>query len=94
MAQSRRGCFSSVPTCSREARKQPYLSYHAVPSDPEQRRPSEETRVRTLRMKPGSTSVGSRHFSQEDFVSGSTTRRLKHGSVPSLFTWNSFSSPD
>uniref|UniRef100_A0A8C5EN53 Uncharacterized protein n=1 Tax=Gouania willdenowi TaxID=441366 RepID=A0A8C5EN53_GOUWI len=37
MAQSRRGCSCSVPGCSCGARKQPYLSYHAFLTDPDQR---------------------------------------------------------
>ncbi|XP_024858190.1 uncharacterized protein LOC112449844 [Kryptolebias marmoratus] len=94
MAQSRRGCFCSVPGCSCGARKQPYLSYHAFPTDPDQKRQWVQAIRRDegpdFRIKPGSTFVCSRHFMQEDFVRGSTISRLKSGAVPSRFTWNNF----
>ncbi|XP_014823234.1 PREDICTED: uncharacterized protein LOC106903763 [Poecilia mexicana] len=96
MAQSRRSCFCSVPHCSSGARKQPYLSYHGFPTDPDQRKQW----IQAIRreegpdfcIKRGSTYVCSRHFTLEDFVSGSTTR-LKSGAVPSLFAWNNFTAP-
>ncbi|XP_054895831.1 ubiquilin-1-like [Poeciliopsis prolifica] len=44
-------------------------------------------------IKTGSTFVCSRHFTPEDFVSGSTISRLKSGTVPSLFAWNNFTAP-
>ncbi|XP_032419231.1 uncharacterized protein LOC116720208 [Xiphophorus hellerii] len=97
MAQSRRSCFCSVPGCSCGARKQPYLSYHSFPTDPDQRRQW----IHAIRrdegpdfcIKTGSTFVCSRHFTLEDFVSGSTISRLRSGAVPSLFAWNNFTAP-
>ncbi|XP_027899825.1 uncharacterized protein LOC114161015 [Xiphophorus couchianus] len=97
MAQSQRSCFCSVPGCSCGARKQPYLSYHAFLTDPDQRRQW----IHAIRrdegpdfcIKTGSTFVCSRHFTLEDFVSGSTTSRLRSGAVPSLFAWNNFTVP-
>uniref|UniRef100_A0A3B5MBV5 THAP domain-containing protein 1 n=1 Tax=Xiphophorus couchianus TaxID=32473 RepID=A0A3B5MBV5_9TELE len=82
-------CFCSVPGCSCGARKQPYLSYHSFPTDPDQRRQW----IHAIRrdegpdfcIKTGSTFVCSRHFTLEDFVSGSSISRLRSGAVPSLF---------
>ncbi|XP_013881477.1 uncharacterized protein LOC106530414 [Austrofundulus limnaeus] len=95
MAQFRRGCFCSVPSCSCGARKQPYLSFHAFPTDPDQRRRWVQAIRRDegpdFRIKAGSTFVCSRHFTADDFVSQSAIRRLKSRAVPSLFSWNNFS---
>ncbi|XP_043967671.1 uncharacterized protein LOC122828302 [Gambusia affinis] len=97
MAQIRRSCFCSVPGCSCGAKRQPYLSYHAFPTDPKQRRQW----IHAIRrdegpnfcIKSGSTFVCSRHFTLQDFVSKSATRRLKSRAVPSLFAWNNFTAP-
>ncbi|XP_028292134.1 uncharacterized protein LOC114455233 isoform X4 [Gouania willdenowi] len=97
MPQSRRGCFCSVPCCSCGARKHPYLSYHAFPTDPGQRRQWIQAVRReegpNFCIKPGSTFVCSRHFTKEDFISESIISRLKSGVVPSLFPWNNFIAP-
>uniref|UniRef100_A0A8C5HVG2 THAP-type domain-containing protein n=1 Tax=Gouania willdenowi TaxID=441366 RepID=A0A8C5HVG2_GOUWI len=84
------GCFCSVPGCS-------YGPHNAFPMDPEQRRQQNQAVRRDegpeFCIKPGSTFVCSLHFTQEDFVSGSTISRLKSGAVASLFPWNHFFAP-
>ncbi|CAL9683874.1 unnamed protein product [Knipowitschia caucasica] len=97
MAQSLRASFCSVPGCSCGARKQPYLSFHAFPTDPDRRRQWIQAVRRDegplFTIKTGSTFVCSRHFTPEDYLTGSTVSRLKSGAVPSLFPWNNFIAP-
>ncbi|KAL0984350.1 hypothetical protein UPYG_G00140330 [Umbra pygmaea] len=93
MAQSSRRCFCSVPFCSNNKQKFPYLSFHNFPVDGEIRacwvraiRRDEGPRFRILR---GSTFVCSQHFPPGDLYTSASGRiRIKQGSVPSRFHWN------
>ncbi|KAH7976578.1 hypothetical protein HPB52_016519 [Rhipicephalus sanguineus] len=81
--------YCCVPHCkSWSGRKETGISFHEIPSD-------QELREKWLKVisrdnwTPNSTScystVCSRHFVPSDFKEGCTTRRLKKGSVPSVF---------
>ncbi|XP_077421168.1 uncharacterized protein LOC144051704 [Vanacampus margaritifer] len=97
MAQSKSRCHCSVPGCSSNAFKQPYLSFHAFPSDTELK----QKWIQAVRreegphfvIRKGSTFVCSRHFTTDDYVLGITVRRLKPEIVPSLFPWNNYTPP-
>ena len=97
MAQSTSRNFCCVPGCSSSTQKQPYLSFHSFPVDPNlkprwiQAIRREEGNQFTI--KRGSTYVCSRHFAKEDYVGGCGVRRLKSDVVPSLFPWNNFTAP-
>ncbi|XP_017309237.1 uncharacterized protein LOC108256664 isoform X2 [Ictalurus punctatus] len=81
----------SVPTCTNNSSKQPYLSFHSFPTDVLVRRKwicairrDEGEHFKILR---GSTYVCSQHFKESDYSKTSGRKRLKHGAVPSRFQW-------
>ncbi|XDV26073.1 hypothetical protein PO909_029871 [Leuciscus waleckii] len=95
MAASSRRCYCSVPGCSTSKQRQPYLSFHDFPKDEHLRK----AWVRLIRrdegpsfnISRGSTFVCSLHFDEESiYVSKSGRRRLKSGTTPSRFSWNSW----
>ncbi|XP_039518191.1 uncharacterized protein LOC120472185 [Pimephales promelas] len=92
MAASSRRCYCSVPGCSTSKQRQPYLSFQ---KDEHLRK----AWVRLIRrdegplfhISRGSTFVCSLHFDEESiYVSKSGRRRLKSGTTPSRFSWNSW----
>ncbi|XP_065096727.1 uncharacterized protein [Paramisgurnus dabryanus] len=94
MAQSSCKCYCSVPCCSNNKKKFPYLSFHDFPVDEEicsrwvrAIRRDEGLGFKILR---GSTYVCSQHFAPEDtYTTPSSGRtRIKKGAVPSRFPWN------
>ncbi|MCI4391516.1 hypothetical protein PGIGA_G00135480 [Pangasianodon gigas] len=81
----------SVPTCTNNSSRQPYLSFHSFPTDVLVRkkwicaiRRDEGEHFKILR---GSTYVCSQHFRESDYSKTAGRKRLKHGAVPSRFQW-------
>ncbi|XP_029362575.1 uncharacterized protein LOC115046387 isoform X2 [Echeneis naucrates] len=95
MAQIMRPHYCSVPGCSNNKKKFPYLSFHDFPVDAELRarwvkaiRRDEGPNFKILR---GSTYVCRRHFPPEEtHISASGRNTLKKGAVPSRFQWNNW----
>ncbi|XP_078029682.1 uncharacterized protein LOC144466498 [Epinephelus lanceolatus] len=93
MAQSRWRCHCSVPYCSNNKQKHPYLSFHEFPSD-DKLRARWVTAIRrdegaTFKILHGSTYVCSLHFNNDDiYLTPKGFRRLKRGAVPLKFAWN------
>lgn len=88
--------YCCVPFCKMSSRFNSVISFHSFPLD-------EETREKWLRnirrenfkVSPN-TRVCSRHFKSDDLIEPSTPtarRLLKKGAVPTLFQWNSCSTP-
>uniref|UniRef100_A0A3Q0RFP1 THAP domain-containing protein 1 n=1 Tax=Amphilophus citrinellus TaxID=61819 RepID=A0A3Q0RFP1_AMPCI len=86
MAQSSNRCHCSVPCCSNNKQKTPYLSFHDFPADAEIR----ARWVRAIRRKGGpsfkilrgSTHVCSQHFPPEDLNTSASGRiRIRQGAV-------------
>lgn len=97
MAESKSRSFCCVPGCSSSTQKQPYLSFHSFPVDPNLK-PKWIQAIRreegdSFDIKRGSNYVCSRHFAPDDYSGGCVVRRLKSGVVPSLFPWNNFTAP-
>uniref|UniRef100_A0A3Q2Q6B7 THAP domain-containing protein 1 n=1 Tax=Fundulus heteroclitus TaxID=8078 RepID=A0A3Q2Q6B7_FUNHE len=84
MAQSLRHCYCSVPQCSNNKRKFPYLSFHDFPTDVEIRA-RWVTAIRrdegpNFKIRRGCSYVCSQHFSSEEtYVSASGRKKLKKG---------------
>ncbi|XP_078804244.1 uncharacterized protein LOC144992347 [Oryzias latipes] len=97
MAESKNRSFCCVPGCSSSNQKQPYLSFHSFPVDPNLKtkwiQAIRRDEGHSFTVKTGSTFVCSRHFAPEDYIGGCVVRRLKSGVVPSLFPWNNFTAP-
>ncbi len=93
MAQSSCRSYCSVPCCSNNKQKFPYLSFHDFPVDAEIRaqwvsaiKRDEGPSFKILR---GSTYVCRQHFSPKDtYTTESGQTRIKKGAVPSRFSWN------
>uniref|UniRef100_A0A3B3BRX0 THAP domain-containing protein 1 n=1 Tax=Oryzias melastigma TaxID=30732 RepID=A0A3B3BRX0_ORYME len=85
----------SVPFCSNNKQKVPYMSFHSFPNDKGLRarwvraiRRDEGTAFRVLY---GSTYVCSHHFCPEEiYTCPSGRKRLKKDAVPSRFSWNNW----
>ncbi|XP_034555423.1 uncharacterized protein si:cabz01071907.1 [Notolabrus celidotus] len=93
MAQSFRRYYCSVPYCSSNKQKHPYLSFHEFPfhADTSARwvRAIKREEGLSFRVLRGSTYVCSQHFDSEDEVISVSGRiRIKRGAVPSRFHWN------
>ena len=90
MAESTSRNFCCVSGCSSSTQKQPYLSFHLFPVDPNlkprwiQAIRREEGNQFTI--KRGSTYVCSRHFANEDFIGGCVAWRAMMSQVYSLGT--------
>ncbi|XP_041644159.1 uncharacterized protein LOC121510256 [Cheilinus undulatus] len=97
MAETRSKCHCSVPLCTSNKQKQPYLSFHGFPRDEEERRKWVQAIRREegpdFKILRGSTFVCSRHFAEEDYSPVSIVgdrKRLKAGVVPWCFQWNNW----
>ncbi|XP_032422437.1 uncharacterized protein LOC116722314 [Xiphophorus hellerii] len=93
MAQSSNRCYCSVPCCSNNKQKQPYLSFHDFPVDVEKRarwvRAIRRDEGKIFQILRGSTFVCSQHFTPEDIsTTASGRKRISQGAVPSRFHWN------
>ncbi|KAK0151111.1 DNA transposase THAP9 [Merluccius polli] len=92
MAQSKRKCYCSVPSCSNNKQKFPYLSFHKFPVDAEKRARWVRAIKRegpSFKILRGSTFVCSRHFAPDDvYTTASGRNRIRQGAVPSGFHWN------
>ncbi|KAL0993707.1 hypothetical protein UPYG_G00112140 [Umbra pygmaea] len=95
MAAAARSCSCNVPGCSTSGRRQPYLSFHAFPTDETLRK----SWVRLIRRDEGpsfkilwgSTFVCSLHFDKESiYVLESGRKRLKANTTPTRFPWNNW----
>ncbi len=94
MAEATSRCHCSVPHCSNNKQRQPYLSFHAFPSFEYDTnkwvhaiRRDQSPSFMILR---GSTFVCSRHFTDADYTSATGRKRLRKGAVPSRFLWNNW----
>uniref|UniRef100_A0AAY5KM59 THAP domain-containing protein 1 n=1 Tax=Esox lucius TaxID=8010 RepID=A0AAY5KM59_ESOLU len=86
-------CYCSVPFCSNNKQKFPYLSFHDFPVDGKIRarwvRAIRRDEGPSFRILHGSTFVCSQHFPSEDRCTSASGRiRIKQGSVLSRFHWN------
>ncbi|KAI2650564.1 DNA transposase THAP9 [Labeo rohita] len=93
MAQSSCRCYCSVPCCSNNKHKFPYLSFHDFPVDAEIRacwvRAIKRDEGPSFKILCGSTYVWSQHFTPEDISTSASGRtRIKKGATPSRFPWN------
>ncbi|XP_063052544.1 uncharacterized protein LOC134447152 isoform X1 [Engraulis encrasicolus] len=108
MAQTKARCHCSVPLCSSNKQRQPYLRFHGFPTDQVVRKmwitAIKRDEGETFKIKQGSTYVCSRHFHESDYITGSDSgllaldnfapgRRLKVNTVPSRFEWNNWGLP-
>ncbi|XP_005162657.1 uncharacterized protein si:ch211-69l10.4 [Danio rerio] len=94
MAEATSRCHCSVPYCSSNKRRQPYLSFHAFPSCKYDRKKWVHVIRRdeslTFNILRGSTYVCSRHFIEADYTAATGRKRLRKGAVPSRFHWNNW----
>ncbi|XP_056095645.1 golgin subfamily A member 6-like protein 6 [Rhinichthys klamathensis goyatoka] len=83
-----------VPQCANSSRYNSVISFHAFPIDPEVRA-QWLARIRRDNFTPTkNTRVCSVHFKRDDFVlTIRTLRKLKKGTIPSLFAWNHYTLP-
>lgn len=93
MAQSSCKCYCSVPCCSNNKQKFPYLSFHDFPVDADQRarwvKAIKRIEGPCFKIRRGSTYVCCQHFAPEDkYTSFIGQTRIKKGAVPSRFFWN------
>ncbi|XP_056311273.1 uncharacterized protein si:cabz01071907.1 [Danio aesculapii] len=94
-AQSSCKCCCSVPCCSNNKQRFPYLSFHDFPVDTDQRarwiKAVKINKGPSFKILRGSTYVCSQHFAPEDKYMLSIGRtRIKKGAVPSRFFWNNW----
>ncbi len=94
MAEATSRCHCSVPHCSNNKQRQPYLSFYAFPSFEYDTnkwvhaiRRDQSPSFMILR---GSTFVCNRHFTDADYTSATGRKRLRKGAVPSRFLWNNW----
>ncbi|XP_073697775.1 uncharacterized protein [Garra rufa] len=94
MAEATSKCHCSVPHCSNNKQRQPYLSFHAFPSIEYERNKwvhaIRRDQSSTFTILRGSTFVCSRHFTGADYTSATGRKRLRKGAVPSRFIWNNW----
>lgn len=78
----------SVPFCSVSSRYNSSVSFHSFPVAEEIRK-RWIINIRRIDFQiTKHTKVCSVHFKPDDFVEGTTRRRLKKGAVPTIFDWN------
>ncbi len=78
----------SVPLCSVSSRYNSCASFHSFPVKKEIRK-KWIVNIRRINFQVTKhTKVCSVHFKPDDFVEGTSRRRLKKGAVPSVFEWN------
>ncbi len=78
----------SVPLCSVSSRYNSCASFYSFPVKEEIRKKC-IVNIRRINFQiTKHTKVCSVHFKPDDFVEGTSRRRLKKGAVPSLFEWN------
>ncbi|XP_076876897.1 uncharacterized protein LOC143526126 [Brachyhypopomus gauderio] len=77
----------SVPLCSVSSRYNSVVSFHSFPEDETLRKKWLKIRRENFAVTKH-TKVCSTHFTESDFVVGTSRRRLKKGSVPGVFEWN------
>lgn len=78
----------SVPLCSVSSRYNSVVSFHSFPEE-ETLRKKWLVKIRRENFTVTKhTKVCSTHFTESDFVVGTSRRRLKKGSVPTVFEWN------
>ncbi len=77
-----------VPLCSVSSRYNSCASFHSFPVKEEIRK-KWIVNIRRINFQiTKHTKVCSVHFNPDDFVEGTSSRRLKKGAVPSVFEWN------
>uniref|UniRef100_A0A672JYG5 THAP-type domain-containing protein n=1 Tax=Sinocyclocheilus grahami TaxID=75366 RepID=A0A672JYG5_SINGR len=77
-----------VPLCSVSSRYNSCASFHSFPVKDEIRKKC-IVNIRRINFQiTKHTKVCSVHFKPDDFVEGTSRRRLKKGAVPSVFEWN------
>ncbi|XP_062595371.1 52 kDa repressor of the inhibitor of the protein kinase-like, partial [Saccostrea cucullata] len=90
-AKTGSAAYCCVPLCSEDSRRGTATSFHSFPKDPSARKEW----IIKIRRDEGpdfhiskSTYVCSKHFKEDDIVKTLTgLRKLKKGTVPSIFPW-------
>ncbi|XP_048111690.1 THAP domain-containing protein 6 isoform X2 [Alosa alosa] len=80
MAETKARCHCSVPLCTSNKQRQPYLSFHGFPTELSLRKKWIKAVRRdegpNFKIKQGSTFVCSRHFSESDYTNATGGIRL------------------
>ena len=87
MAETKARCHCSVPVCTSNKQRQPYLSFHGFPTEPNLRKKWIQAVRRdegpNFNISKGSTFVCSRHFSDTDYTNA-TANKLALADVPNF----------